>query len=139
MKTVQMEIGVPLLSNTCGSWDSLKAFLEEQGVRLHNICSTEASFYFELMIQARPGVKKARLQILDDGSLKINLMAKPVDGAANRAIVQLLSKSLGISKSDVELLKGDKSKQKRIGMIFRCTDGKAVGYYMDRWKLFLGK
>jgi len=40
--------------------------------------------------------------------------AAPEKGKANRAIIALLSKSLGVPKSAIELISGDTSPQKRV-------------------------
>lgn len=49
-----------------------------------------------------------------DGALKIKLSAPPVDGAANKELIKFLSKSFGISKSQIEIISGETSKKKRI-------------------------
>jgi hypothetical protein len=47
-----------------------------------------------------------------EGVLKVALTAPPVDGAANEALKKLLAKALGVSKSDVEILRGDRARIK---------------------------
>lgn len=49
---------------------------------------------------------------LHNGELKITLTAPPVDGAANRALLEFLAKVLGASKSDVSLASGESSRHK---------------------------
>jgi uncharacterized protein (TIGR00251 family) len=44
--------------------------------------------------------------------LEVALQAPPVDGAANAELVALLSKILGVRKSDVEILRGESSRVK---------------------------
>jgi len=39
---------------------------------------------------------------------------KPVEGKANESLVQFLSKALGVSKSSIEIVAGDKSRNKRL-------------------------
>ena len=46
--------------------------------------------------------------------LKIYLTAVPVDGKANAELIKLLSKELGVSKNKINILKGEKSKEKII-------------------------
>ena len=48
------------------------------------------------------------------GRLKIALTAPPVEGQANEALLKFLAKLLGISKSNLEVARGEKSKQKTI-------------------------
>ena len=49
--------------------------------------------------------------------LYIKTTAPPVDGAANAAIVKLVAGSLKIRKSQVELVSGDKSREKILKII----------------------
>jgi|LSQX01.1.fsa_nt_gb uncharacterized protein (TIGR00251 family) len=49
--------------------------------------------------------------------LYIKTTAPPVDGAANAAIVKLVAGSLKIRKSQVELVSGDKSREKTLKII----------------------
>jgi len=51
---------------------------------------------------------------MEDGSLKIRLTAPPVDGAANEALVKFLSETLSVSKSQVEIVTGHTSREKRV-------------------------
>ena len=47
-----------------------------------------------------------------NGRLRIKVTAPPVEGAANKATVKYLSKTLGVSKSSVQLIKGQKAREK---------------------------
>ncbi|MFH1564271.1 MAG: DUF167 domain-containing protein [bacterium] len=47
-------------------------------------------------------------------SLKIRLTNPPVDNVANKACIKFLAKELDIAKSDIEILKGEHSRQKRV-------------------------
>lgn len=49
-----------------------------------------------------------------EGALKIALTAPPVEGAANEALVEFLAKVLGIRKSAVKIVSGEKSKNKTV-------------------------
>jgi uncharacterized protein (TIGR00251 family) len=51
---------------------------------------------------------------MEDGTLKIRLTAPPVDGAANEALVKFLSEALSVSKSQVEIVTGHTSREKRV-------------------------
>ncbi len=48
-----------------------------------------------------------------DGSLLIYVHEPPVDGKANQAVIASLAKHYKVSKSRIELIGGQKSKQKR--------------------------
>ncbi|MBX2855380.1 MAG: DUF167 domain-containing protein [Rhodobacteraceae bacterium] len=46
--------------------------------------------------------------------LLLKVTAPPADGAANRAVLKLLAKSLGAPKSALRLLSGETSRHKRV-------------------------
>lgn len=71
-------------------------------------------------LRVRVNPKSARNQIvgLQDGVLHLKLTAPPVDGAANKACADYLSRILGLRKSQISLISGDKSREK----VFRVTD-----------------
>lgn len=46
--------------------------------------------------------------------LKLKVKAQPQDGEANAEVITFLSKSLGISKSKIEILRGHTSRQKDV-------------------------
>jgi hypothetical protein len=52
-----------------------------------------------------------------DGVLRVAVQAPPVEGAANRAVVQLLARYFHTSRSKVRLLHGDKSKIKTVELV----------------------
>jgi uncharacterized protein (TIGR00251 family) len=52
-----------------------------------------------------------------DGALKVKLASPPVDGAANAELIKLLAKKFRVSKSDIEIVSGETSKNKRIKII----------------------
>lgn len=51
---------------------------------------------------------------VENSALKVRLTAPPVEGAANKALIKLLAKALGVSKGSVRLIAGQKSKNKRL-------------------------
>jgi uncharacterized protein YggU (UPF0235/DUF167 family) len=54
--------------------------------------------------------------IIVDGSpcLKVRVSAPPVDGAANKALIALLARSLRIPKSSIRFLSGERARIKRL-------------------------
>ena len=55
-----------------------------------------------------------------DGTLKVKLTAPPVDGEANKQLIELLGKHFDIAKSHIEISKGQTSKNKIV--IIKTTD-----------------
>ena len=66
-----------------------------------------------LPVRAQPGARRSEIRGIQDGMLKVCVTQSPEKGKANRVIVELLSKSLGLKKSQIELLSGETSHQKR--------------------------
>lgn len=71
-------------------------------------------------IKISPNASKNEIIRNDDGSVKIKITAQPIEGKANKALVEFLSKEFKIPKTSIEILKGDTSKEKTI--LFRTTD-----------------
>lgn len=49
-----------------------------------------------------------------DDTLCVKITAPPVEGAANAAIVKFIADSLGVRKSQVELVSGERSREKTV-------------------------
>lgn len=65
-------------------------------------------------IRVVPRASRSEIVGFHDGALKIRIAAPPVEGAANTEIIKLFAKKLGVAKSDVEIVSGETSKNKRI-------------------------
>lgn len=63
-----------------------------------------------LTIQAN--AHKSEIVGLYNDTLKIKIKAPPVDGKANKEIISFLSETLNIAQKNIEILKGDKNKNK---------------------------
>jgi uncharacterized protein (TIGR00251 family) len=50
----------------------------------------------------------------DEGSIRARLTAPPVDGAANAALIELLSKQLDLPRRNIEIVRGATGRQKII-------------------------
>ncbi len=58
--------------------------------------------------------------ILEEGFIKVKVTAQPIENKANKALVEFLSKSFKFSKSNIEIIKGDTSKEKTL--LLRISD-----------------
>lgn len=58
--------------------------------------------------------------IKTDDTIKIKITAQPVDGKANKALIEFLSKQFKIPKTSIEILRGETSKEKTI--LFKTQD-----------------
>ena len=66
-----------------------------------------------LPVRAQPGSRKSELRGEQDGALKVAVTHVAEKGKANKAIVAFLSKQLGLRKSQLELISGETSPQKK--------------------------
>jgi len=65
-----------------------------------------------LSVQAQPKAKKNAVVGVHDGRLKVAVTQAPEKGKANDAILKLLGKSLGLKRSQLELVSGETSSKK---------------------------
>lgn len=70
--------------------------------------------YSDISAKILPRSSKNEIAGIEGGIVKIRVTAPPVEGMANRAVIELISKELKIPKKDIEIISGDKSKNKRI-------------------------
>jgi uncharacterized protein len=67
-------------------------------------------------VHAKPRAKKSKVVAERGEAVEIALAAPPVDGAANEELVRLLGKVLGLAKRDVQLVRGDASREKLVAV-----------------------
>jgi uncharacterized protein (TIGR00251 family) len=68
-------------------------------------------------IKVEPRASKAGVLGVMGDCLKVKLTSPPVDGAANKQLVELLSKEFGIRKNSVKIVKGERSKNKVVKLL----------------------
>jgi uncharacterized protein (TIGR00251 family) len=73
-------------------------------------------------VKIKPNAKKSEVSGFKEGALLVSVKEQPIEGKANKAMIELLAKKLRIAKSCIELKKGSKSKLKRIEI--DCIDEK---------------
>lgn len=69
-----------------------------------------------LSVRAHPGARRNELRVSEDGILRVSVTQAPEKGKANKAIIELLSRELGLKKSQIELITGETAQQKRFLM-----------------------
>lgn len=60
--------------------------------------------------------------ILEDEFVKVKITAQPIEGKANKALIEFLSKRFKIPKTSIEIVKGETNKEKTL--LFKTTDEK---------------
>jgi uncharacterized protein (TIGR00251 family) len=66
-----------------------------------------------LPVRAQPGARRNEIRGEQAGALKVSVTQAPEKGKANKALIEVLANSLGLKKSQLELLSGETSSQKR--------------------------
>jgi uncharacterized protein (TIGR00251 family) len=67
-----------------------------------------------IRVYVAPRSSASRVVGEHNGALKVALTAPPVEGAANKALVDLLSKLLGVPKGAVSIVAGETSRNKTV-------------------------
>jgi hypothetical protein len=64
-----------------------------------------------IKIKVVPNAKKDK--VLDEGDgLKVYVTAQPIDGRANKAVIELLAEFFDVKKGRVRIIKGERSREK---------------------------
>jgi len=71
-----------------------------------------------LAIRVTPRSSKNEIVgVLDDGTVRIRLIAPPVEGRANDALVSFLADVLDVSRSEIEILAGETGRDKLVSIL----------------------
>ena len=74
-------------------------------------------------IKIKKKKKKNEIIKAEDG-IKIKITAQPIDGKANKCLIEFLSKTFKIPKTSITIVKGETSKTKTI--LFSITDKEKI-------------
>ena len=74
--------------------------------------STVLTSSARITIKVRPRASKDALEGWKDGELVVRLAAPPVDGAANSALLKLLSKKARLPRSRIRIVTGERGRNK---------------------------
>ena len=67
-----------------------------------------------LIVRVVPNASRTEIVGWYGDALKIRLAAPPVDGKANKELIQCLAKNLNVPKTEIEIISGHMNKRKRI-------------------------
>lgn len=70
---------------------------------------------FSVKVQAN--AKKNEVVSFDNGTYKIKISAPAIDNKANKELINYLSKVTGVRKSDIKIISGEHSHNKRIKIL----------------------
>lgn len=66
-----------------------------------------------LTVRAQPGARRNGIVGAHGDALKVSVTASPDKGRANDALVEVLAESLGLTRSQIALVSGTTSRQKK--------------------------
>ena len=73
---------------------------------------------------AKPGIASWRTGADGREELEVRVAEAPADGAPNDAVVKLLAKALGVSRSELAIISGAASRHKRIAIPFDLAEAR---------------
>jgi len=79
------------------------------------VTKTAAGVTFRVRVQ--PGASKNEIVGIQEDALKIRISAPPVEGKANKALIQFLAKQLAVKRNQVEIMSGHTSRIKTIHVV----------------------
>ena len=86
---------------------------------------------FIVQIKISPNASKNEI-IKDDTGIKIKLTAQPIEGKANKALIEFLSKQFKIPKTSISIIKGETSKDKTLLIkVFDNDKISVIKQYLD--------
>ncbi len=62
--------------------------------------------------------------VLEEEFVKIKITAQPIEGKANKALIEFLSKKFKIPKTNIEIVKGETTKEKTL--LFKTIDEEKI-------------
>ncbi len=75
---------------------------------------TEKGGCIFINIHLQPRASKNEIAGIHGDSIKLRLTSPPVDGAANSHVIEFFAKKLGVQKSKITIVSGEKSRHKTL-------------------------
>ena len=119
--------------------DDLIKILESKKLNIEILVCSKNEFILTFNVWAKPGARFEKILVSNEGVLVIQTRSKPVDGEANEAIVEAISDLMGVPKSQVEILRGDKSRLKKIKLQVIITANKKAVFFEQKFSAILGQ
>lgn len=67
-----------------------------------------------LSVRVHPGAKRNEIRGEQAGALRVSVTTAPEKGKANKTLIEFLAKSFAVRRSQMEIISGETSSQKRI-------------------------
>lgn len=83
-----------------------------------------------LLVQFKISPNSSKNEIIKtEEGVKIKITAQPIDGKANKALVEYLSKEFKIAKTYIEIVKGTTNKEKTV--LFKIFEEEKVNFIKE--------
>ena len=69
-----------------------------------------------IKIRVQPKSSRNQVDGFQDGALRVRVTAAPTEGQANAAVIAIIAKTLGVSKSRLEIIRGYSSRDKVVSV-----------------------
>ena len=69
-----------------------------------------------IKIRVQPKSSRNQVDGFQDGALRVRVTSAPTEGQANAAVIAILAKTLGVSKSRLEIIRGYSSRDKVVSV-----------------------
>ncbi len=69
-----------------------------------------------LKVRVQPKASRNQVDGFEDDTLRLRVTAPPAEGKANAEVIALLAKTLGLSKSRLEIIRGHNSRDKVVSI-----------------------
>ena len=69
-----------------------------------------------IKVWVQPKSSRNQVDGFQDGALRVRVTAAPTEGQANAAVIAILAKTLGVSKSRLEIIRGYSSRDKVVSV-----------------------
>ncbi len=78
--------------------------------------ASDTSDISTLKVRVQPRASRNQVDGFEEDTLRLRVTAPPTEGQANDGVIALLSKTLGVSKSRLEIVRGHSSRNKLVSI-----------------------
>lgn len=79
-----------------------------------------------LTLYIQPGAKSSEVMGLHGDALKIKLTSPPIDGKANKSLLQFIAAQFDIPLRQIKLIRGEKSRHKTVEILGCTTNPESI-------------
>lgn len=118
-----------------GRWNPMGMLLQQLCLTTQLIDQNDSILVISLFFHVTPGSRKDKL-LINNGVISWKFSAPAIEQKANDYVIATLGKKLGVGLSNVAILRGAKSRDKLVQIIFHLTEHKKMQYYLSKVQAF---